>query len=98
MTSSNHNHKIFNINDSKYHDFLKNDQIEDTYSLDCLPNKLLQPSTEKSKLAKFEALDLNIYKKAARMVAFRKTVNRIQPWIKTMILYYYEYLGKRVVL
>ena len=40
------------------------------------------------------ALILPFTKKEARMVACRTVVERIQPWLKALNLYYYEYMGK----
>lgn len=85
---------MFYLKDPKYIVFFLNDQIDALYPKDRLPDRLYDPPTEKVKQAKFECLDLNMYKKEARMVAFRTVVERIQAWLKALNLYYYEYMGK----
>ena len=85
----------FNIDDPDIQKFLCNDSIEKHYSLDCLPSTLVEPSTEKAVCCLFEEITLSIYDNDARMAAFRTIHSRIQPWIKTLNLYFYEFLGKQ---
>lgn len=83
-----------NINDPEIQSILQNDTVEQHYSADCLPRKLSDPSTDKGNRCLYEEIDASIYDKEARMVAFRTTHNRIQPWIKVLNLYFYEIMGK----
>lgn len=75
------------------HDLTLN-TVHTDYPPSCLPGKFKAPSTEKAKRALFEKIDEHLYEKAARMVAFRTSVVRLVPWIKSLQLLYYEYYGK----
>ncbi|CAC5391740.1 unnamed protein product [Mytilus coruscus] len=84
-----------NLCDPEIKVILQNDIIEKHYSADCLPQKLVDPSTEKSSRCLYEHIDTTIYEKKARMVAYRTTHERLQPLIKALNLYFYEFLGKK---
>ncbi|CAC5410260.1 unnamed protein product [Mytilus coruscus] len=75
-----------NLCDPEIKVILQNDIIEKHYSADCLPQKLVDPSTEKSSRCLYEHIDTTIYEKEARMVAYRTTHERLQPWIKALNL------------
>ena len=72
------------------------DTIISEYPLECIPSKLKTPTGEKAKRAKYEEIDTNLYGVKANMVAFRVKVNRIMLWIKTLHIYYYDYLGNTI--
>jgi hypothetical protein len=77
---------------------LQNSAIEQHYSLDCMPTKLVVPSTDKANRCLYEQLDPSNYESGARMVAFRTFHERIVPWIKILNLYYYELIKWTVFL
>lgn len=76
----------FNIEDLNIANRLH--ELELRYPLGCLPQSVSIPTTDKSKCCLFEEIDCTIYKPEAKMVAFRTTHDRIQPWLKVLHLYY----------
>lgn len=82
------------IDVTKFEQYIKCNDIYDTYPDTCLPaEKLKTPAGAKSKKLLHESFDHNLYEPEARMVAFKTTRNRIRHWIKTLNIYLYEYLG-----
>lgn len=69
------------------------DQIQRDYPVTCLPSSLNKRSGKANKCL-YEELDLKLYEPAAKMVAFHTAINRIQPWLKTLDIFYYDNLGK----
>lgn len=53
----------------------------------------LHDRTGKAKKCQFEAIDLNLYQREPKMVTFHTSRPRIQPWIATLDIFYYQYLG-----
>lgn len=86
---------MFDINNSDIQLFINSGQTENLYPPSCLPAKLQNPTTKKSKHCKFEDLDLALYDKEARMVGFRTNHSRLTAWLTALGAYYYEYLGKK---
>lgn len=84
-----------NFENPEIQSILQNNAIEQHYSLDCMPTKLVDPSTDKANRCLYEKLDPSNYESGARMVAFRTFHERIVPWIKILNLYYYELMGKQ---
>lgn len=69
------------------------DQIQRDYPVTCLPSSLNKRSGKANKCL-YEELDLKLYEPTAKMVAFHTAINRIQPWLKTLDIFYYDNLGK----
>jgi hypothetical protein len=55
---------------------------------------MLHQRTDKAKQALFEEIDINLYNENAHIVTFYTSSDRIQAWIKTLDIYYYDNLGK----
>lgn len=63
------------------------------YPLTCFPNRLSNPTGNKSKELKYEIIDINLYEKEANMVAFRIELQRLAPWIRALQILYFETYG-----
>jgi hypothetical protein len=63
-----------NFENPEIQSILQNNAIEQHYSLDCMPTKLVDPSTDKANRCLYEKLDPSNYESGARMVAFRTTI------------------------
>ncbi|CAC5378898.1 unnamed protein product [Mytilus coruscus] len=85
---------IINFDDPATKLLIESDSITDCYPHSHLPKQLVHPSTEKGKSCQFEQIDTTIYEEEARMVAFRTTYERVQPWIKALNIFYFEFYGK----
>ncbi|VDI84200.1 Hypothetical predicted protein [Mytilus galloprovincialis] len=85
---------IINFDDPAIKLLIESDSITDCYPHSHLPKKLVDPTTEKGKSCQFEQIDTTIYEDEARMVAFRTTYERVQPWIKALNIFYFEFYGK----
>jgi hypothetical protein len=72
---------------------LSMDRVIKEYPISALPTKLHQ-RTDKAKQALFEEIDINLYNENAHIVTFYTSSDRIQAWIKTLDIYYYDNLGK----
>lgn len=59
-----------------------------------LPDKL-NARTGKAKNCLFEQIDLNLYEEKAKIVTFHTDIKRIHPWIKTLHVFYYDFLGEQ---
>lgn len=80
-----------NIDDPDVQQLLSSDFINEKYPLTHLPKKLVDPTTEKGKSCQYKEIDSNIYEEEARMIAFRTNVDRIQPWLKTLHIFYLKF-------
>ncbi|CAC5365975.1 unnamed protein product [Mytilus coruscus] len=69
------------------------DKTINDYPLSSLPSKQSK-RTGKAKLSLFEQIDPNLYDEHAKLITFYTNLDRIQPWIKTLDIYYYDNLGK----
>ncbi|CAG2221419.1 ABCB1 [Mytilus edulis] len=72
---------------------LSMDKTINDYPLSSLPSKQ-NKRTGKAKLSLFEQIDPNLYDEHAKIITFYTNLDRIQPWIKTLDIYYYDNLGK----
>ncbi|CAC5368637.1 unnamed protein product [Mytilus coruscus] len=72
---------------------LSMDKTINDYPLSSLPSKQ-RKRTGKAKLSLFEQIDPNLYDEHAKIITFYTNLDRIQPWIKTLDIYYYDNLGK----
>ena len=70
--------------------------INDEYPVSCLPTNL-NNRTGKARNCPFEAIDLILYDDNAHMLAFHTTLERIQPWIKTLSIFYFENENKHEI-
>lgn len=50
--------------------------------------------TGKAKNCLFEEIDKNLYENEAKMITFHTNLQRIHPWIKTIDVFYYNFLGE----
>ncbi|CAC5412285.1 unnamed protein product [Mytilus coruscus] len=74
---------------------LSMDKTINAYPLSSLPLKQ-NTRSGKAKLSLFEQIDSNLYKEHAKIITFYTNLDRIQPWIKTLDIYYYDNLGKEL--
>ena len=72
---------------------LSMDKILTEYPISALPTKL-NKRTGKAKQAQYEEIDINLYEENAHTMTFYTTQDRIQSWIKTLDIYYYDNMGK----
>ncbi|CAC5385215.1 unnamed protein product [Mytilus coruscus] len=72
---------------------LSMDKTINDYPLSSLPSKQSK-RTGKAKLSLFEQIDPNLYDEHAKIITFYTHLDRIQPWRKTLDIYYYDNLGK----
>ncbi|CAC5421712.1 unnamed protein product [Mytilus coruscus] len=72
---------------------LSMDKTINDYPLSSLPSKQSK-RTGKAKLSLFEQIDPNLYDEHAKIITFYTNLDRIQPWIKTLDIYYYGNLRK----
>ena len=68
-------------------------KLQQDYPATSLPSKL-NKRTGNAKKCKFEKLDATLYDPSASMLAFYTNIDRLQAWIKTLDILYYDNLGK----
>ena len=72
--------------------FLTN--IQQDYPKSCLPSLFKNPSGAKAKQLAYEQIDPKVYDTQARMVAFRIKRERLEHWIKSLQILYYDHYGQ----
>ena len=64
--------------------------IYDEYPRECIPTKINKSSTQKAKDLLIEHIDMTHYDLNAHMVGFKVTQDKIMPWIRTLMILYYD--------
>ncbi|CAC5374405.1 unnamed protein product [Mytilus coruscus] len=72
---------------------LQMDKTIQDYPLTSLPTKF-NKRTGKAKKSLYEKLDLTLYESSTEMLFFHTNSDRIQPWIKSLDMLYYDNLGR----
>lgn len=67
-------------------------KICDEYPHSILPEHL-NKRTGKAKNCLFEQINMELYEESAKILTYHTSLERIHFWIKTLHLFYYEYLG-----
>jgi len=58
-----------------------------------IPENLKKSSGKKAKLLKYEEIDPDMYLSKAKMVAFKVRRERLEPWIRALMILYFDYYG-----